>query len=80
MKSDKGLSMKDVRTEEDGVYPVRMRGFFRFRRPQVLIQSLDFSKFMVCPYGQGGGGWASADKGRGQVFVILCGRLLWTAP
>jgi len=25
--------------------------------------------------------WASADKGGGdQVFAILCGRLLWTAP
>jgi len=37
---------------------------------------------MVCPHGQEGeGGWASADKGRGsQYFMILCRRLLWTAP
>jgi len=31
----------------------------------------DFSKFMVCPHGQGVGG---------QFFAILSGRLLWTAP
>jgi len=39
-----------------------------------------FTKFMVCPHGKGRGGWASADKGRGQFFTILCGHLLRTAP
>jgi len=39
----------------------------------------DFSKFLVRPNGQGG--WTSADKGEeDQFFVILCRRLLWTAP
>jgi len=49
-------------------------GFFR----------MDFSKFMVCPHGQGGRGLSQCGhfetRGEGQFFVILCGRLLWTAP
>jgi len=39
-----------------GVCPVRTRGegFFRCGRPHFLVQkTLDFSKFMVCPHGQG---------------------------
>jgi len=36
-----------------------------------VCETPDFSKFMVCPNGQGE---------RGQVFAILCGRLLWTVP
>jgi len=44
----------------------------------------DFSKFMVCPRGQGAKGLSLcgyfAAKGRGgQFFAILCGCLLWTA-
>jgi len=35
----------------------------------------DFSKFMVCPHGQGG----LSQCGGSQIFAILCGRLLWTA-
>jgi len=31
----------------------------------------NFSKFVMCPHGQGG---------RGQFFAILYGRLLWTGP
>jgi len=34
------------------------------------------------PEGGGGGSWVSADilqtRGRGSIFVILCGRLFWT--
>jgi len=34
----------------------------------------NFSKFMVCPHGQGGGGWASADIFRttGVNFSRFC--------
>jgi len=50
------------------------------RTPQFLAQKTsDFSKFVVCPHEQVEGGLASADKGS-QLFAILCGRLLWTAP
>jgi len=57
---------------------MRMSALFGAKTP-------GFSKFMVCPHGQGGGvGWTSADifrtSGEGdQFFAILCGRLLWTA-
>jgi len=43
----------------------------------------DFSKFMVCPHGQGGIETVRTFCGQGggdQFFVILYGRLLWTAP
>jgi len=44
-----------------------------------------FSKFMVCPHGKKGEGLSQcrhfADKGeKGLIFVILCERLIWTAP
>jgi len=47
-------------------------------------KTLDFSKFIVCPHGQGGEGLSQcghfADKeGGDQFFSILCGRLVWTA-
>jgi len=48
-----------------------------------MRKKTDFSKFMVCPHGQGGLSQCGrfADKeGWGQFFAILCGRLLWTAP
>jgi len=35
------------------------------------VKNFEFSKFMVCPHGQGG---------RVQFFTTLCGRLLCTAP
>jgi len=43
----------------------------------------DFSKFILCPHGQGG--WSQcghfADKGKeGQCFVISCGCVLCIAP
>jgi len=44
----------------------------------------DFSKFMMCPHGQGERGLEPvrkfSDKGRGQFFKIFCGRPLRTAP
>jgi len=58
-------------------------GFFTCGRiPTFWCKNLEFSKFMVCPQGQGGGGgdWASADKGEGQFFEILCVPHLWTVP
>jgi len=41
----------------------------------------DFSKLMVCPYGQGEVEPVRTfcgQEGGGQFFAILCGRLLWT--
>jgi len=39
---------------------------------------------MVCPHGQGGRGLSQfghfLERGEGQFFAILCGRLLRTAP
>jgi len=42
----------------------------------------DFSKFMVCPLGQGERGLSQCGQWGigGQFFPILCGCLLWTAP
>jgi len=51
------------RPQPGGVRPVRTMGreFFRRGRPHFLEQKgPDFSKFMVCPYGQAGDS-ASAD-------------------
>jgi len=45
----------------------------------------DFSKFMVCPHGQGGGDepvrtfFGQGERGS-QFFADSCGRPLWTAP
>jgi len=46
-------------------------------------KNIGFLKFMVCQHGQRGLSQCGhfVDKGRGgQIFAILCGRLLWTAP
>jgi len=54
-----GLSIKEVRSQREGVCPVRTRGrgFFRSGRPQFLVQKAsNFSKFLVCPHGQKGKG------------------------
>jgi len=53
----------------------RERVFFRCGRPHFLEKKTsDFSKFMVCPHGQGGlsqcGDFADTIGG-GQVFAIL---------
>jgi len=46
---------------------------FKYGRPHFLVQKTsDFSKLSKCGH--------LADKGGGQFFAILCGRLLWTAP
>jgi len=55
-------------------------------RPHFLAtKTSDFSKFIVCPHGQGGRGLSQCgnfvDNGRGgQFFEILCRHPLWTAP
>jgi len=61
-----------------------MEEVIRCERSSFLVQTTpDFSKLMVCPYGQGRRELSQseqfADKG-GQFFTILCGRLLLTAP
>jgi len=59
---------------------------FSCRRPHFLVHNTShFSKFMVCPHGQGVGVvepvGTFCEQGRlGQFFTIMCGRLLWTAP
>jgi len=52
------------------------------RTSHFLIQKTShFSKFMMCPHGQGGRRFEPVrNRGRGPLFAILCGRLLWTAP
>jgi len=61
---------------------IRRRGFFRRGHPHYLVQKTsDFSKFMMCPHGQGEGGRASADKGgEGPIFRDFVRVFLWTAP
>jgi len=61
--------------------------FFKCGRPHFLAQkTLYFSKFTVCPHGQGGEagfeavGTFCGQGGGGQFIAILCGCLLWTAP
>jgi len=62
---EKGLSIKDVRTQEEGVCPVRT--FFGQEKRgssdadvcslhSLAQKTSDFSKFTVCPHGQGGEG------------------------
>jgi len=81
-------SIKDVRSQgfvqcghfadKGGGKVLQMRTSARFG-----TKTSDFSKFMVCPHGQGGlsqCGHFSDKRGGGQFFEILCVRLLWTAP
>jgi len=58
------------------------RGFFRYRRPHFFVQKTrEFSKFMVCPHGQG---WLSqcghfSDKG-GVNFSRFCADVFYGRP
>jgi len=49
-----------------------------------MFGTSDFSKYMVCPHGQGGGvepvRTFCGEGKRGSIFAILCGRPLWMAP
>jgi len=63
------------------------RAFFRCGRPHFLVQKTsDFSKFMMCPHGQGERGVKPERTLCGQggeavnFFALLCGRPLWTVP
>jgi len=61
------------------------RGVFQMRTSTLFgANASDFLKFMVCPHGQGGRGWAShtfcGQGSRGNFFAILCEHLLWTVP
>jgi len=51
-------------------YIMRTRGFLRMMRTSALFgaKTKDFSKFMMCPHGQGARG--------GQFFAVLCGHLM----
>jgi len=73
-----------VPTQGEGGCPVRTRGVLQMRTSALLMQKIsDFFKFTVCPHGQEGKGWVSADIlwARGdQIFASLCRRPLWTAP
>jgi len=68
----KGLSIKDVRNQEGGYLSSAdiflSMGFSKIERPQ---KTSNFSKFIVCPHGQGG---------MESIFCnFLCGRFSWTA-
>jgi len=64
--------IKDVHSKE-GLYNKKGE-FFRCECPHLLVQkTLDFSKFMVCPHGQGGRGVEPVQtRERGHFFAILC--------
>jgi len=68
---DSGPSIKDIRSQ--GFVQCGQRGFFRCRRPHILVQKTRIFRNLCC---------ARTDRGEGGGvnFAILCGRLLWTAP
>jgi len=77
----RGLSSVDIfRTRGRGLFQMRS-GFLQMR-----LQNPDFSKFMVCPHGQGGGrgGWASTDilrtRRREGHFSRFCADVLYGWP
>jgi len=87
----KRLSIKDIRCKREvssaDIFWTRGEGVLQMRTSTLFgVKNSDFSKFMVCPHGQGERGSRQyghfSDKGRvhgGQFFTISCGRLLWTA-
>jgi len=60
------------RTQSEGLSSAdKGKRFFRCGCTHFMVQNIsDFFKFMVRPHGQGGEGWASAD--RGVNFTRLC--------
>jgi len=83
----KGPSIKDVRSQGGrGFCPVRILrtrgewGFFRRGRLHFLEQkTLDFSKFLVCPHGQGGFSQCGQGK-RGGNFSRFCANVFYGRP
>jgi len=79
--TNKGPSIKDFRSQ--GVCLVQKfcgQGTRQMRTSHFLVQKTsDFSKFMLCPHGQGFEPVRTffGKRGRGSIF---CRRLLWTAP
>jgi len=71
-----GLSSADIlRTRGEGVLQVRTSALF------VAKNCGYFEIYGVSARTRWRGCWASTDKGGGgQLFSILCGRRLWTAP
>jgi len=79
-----GPSIKDVRSQEvwgglpstDILRTSEEGGFFRCGRPALFgVKNKNFSKFMVCPHGQGGVEPVRTFFGQGegdQFFTILC--------
>jgi len=72
-ESNKGLSIKDFRSQ--GFFPVRTffgqggSGILQMRTPHFLVQKRsNFSKFLVCPHGQGG--WGSSDILRRRMSIF----------
>jgi len=85
---NKRLSMKyvcveDVRRGLSSADILWTKGFLHKRTSHFLVQKTsDFSKFIVCPNGQGEVEPVRTfcrQRERGQSFVVWCGRLLWTA-
>jgi len=75
-KQSLGPSIKDVRSQEEGVCPVRtfngQGDFFRCGRPHFFAQkNPDISKFMVCPHGQGGRGLSQGGRSIFQDFMRM---------
>jgi len=81
---DNGPSIKDVPSQGEERFVqcghLADKGVLQKQMPTLFgAKSSDFSKFMVCPHGQGGMSQCEQGGG-GQFFGILCGRLLWTIP
>jgi len=66
--------MKDVRSQgivQCGYFAAREEGVLPMRTSIFLVQKLSgFSKFMMCPHGQGGFSQCGhfSDKGEGSIF------------
>jgi len=59
-----------------GHFMKKGEGIFRCGRPHLLMQKTsDFSKFMVCPHGQGGLSQCGQGERKVNFISILCGRL-----
>jgi len=56
--------------------------FFRYGRPHFLVQKTsNFSKFMLCPHGQGGKGMSQCgQEGRGSIFCDFVRTSCMDAP
>jgi len=85
-KAVKGLSIKDVRSQEEGFvqcghFSNKEEGFLQMQTFALFcVYKFGFSKFMMCPHRQRGRQCGHFSDKRGQLFAILYGHLLWMVP